>query len=109
MRSDLHRRSLAKAALGSERRAMALAVDGLAGAHALGGPTADAARLLGVAAELRGEGIVMPPWLLAERTRVEAASRSVLGDGRYDAIHASGRRQADAIVARLVAGQLVAG
>ncbi len=32
---ELHRRSLAKAALGSERRAMALAVEGLAGAHAV--------------------------------------------------------------------------
>ena len=107
---ELHRRSLAEAALGSERRAMALAVEGLAGAHAASGDDADAARLLGVAAELRGERIVSPPWLQAERTRVEAATRAVLGDGRYVAIHASGRQQADTILARLVAdAQLVVG
>ena len=107
---ELHRRSLAEAALGSERRAMALAVEGLAGAHAASGDGADAARLLGVAAELRGERIVSPPWLQAERTRVEAATRAVLGDDRYVAIHASGRQQAETILARLVAdAQLVVG
>jgi tetratricopeptide (TPR) repeat protein len=101
--TDLHRRSLSKAALGGERRAMALAVDGLAGAHALAGQGSDAAQLLGVAAELRGAGIVMAPWLVSERTRVEASARSALGDAAYDSAHAFGRRHADAIVARLIA------
>jgi hypothetical protein len=105
---ELHRRSLTEAALGSERRAMTLAVEGLAGAHAASGDGADAARLLGVAAELRGERIVSPPWLQAERTRVEAATRAVLGDSRYNAIHTGGRQQAETILARLVAdAQLV--
>jgi predicted ATPase/DNA-binding SARP family transcriptional activator len=106
---ELHRRSLAEAASGSERRAMALAVEGLAGTHAASGDYTDAARMLGVAAELRTERIVSPPWLQAERTRVEAATRAVLGDDPYVAIHASGRQQAESIVARLVAdAQLVA-
>ena len=77
---ELHRRSLAKAALGSERRAMALAVEGLAGAHAGVRGRRRRGAVAGVAAELRGERIVSPPWLLAERTRVEAATRSLLGD-----------------------------
>ena len=70
----------------------------------------NAALLLGVAAELRGERIVSPPWLLAERSRVETASRSQLGDARYADDHGSGRQQAETIVAGLVAdAQLVAG
>ena len=52
--------SLANAAHGSERRAMALAVEGSAGAHAACGDAMNAARLLGVAATLRGEQIVWP-------------------------------------------------
>ncbi len=99
-----------EAALGSDRRAMALAVEGLAGAQAASGDGADAARLLGVAAELRGERIVSPPWLQAERARVEAASRAVIGDERYLAVHTSGRRLAETILTRLVAdAQLVVG
>jgi predicted ATPase/DNA-binding SARP family transcriptional activator len=100
---ELHRRSLANAAQGSERRAMALAVEGSAGALAACGDAVNAARLLGVAAELRGERVVSPPWLVAERARVETASRSQLGDARYAHQHRDGRRHAETILAELVA------
>ncbi len=107
---ELHHRSLANAAQGNERRAMALAVEGSAGAHAACGDAMNAALLLGVATELRGERTVSPPWLLAERTRVETAIRSQLGDARYADQHRSGRLRADTIVAELVAGvQLMLG
>jgi tetratricopeptide (TPR) repeat protein len=101
---ELHRRSLANAAQGNERRAMALAVEGSAGASAACGDAINAARLLGAAAELRGARIVSPPWLLAERARVEAASRTQLGDARYADQHRSGRLQAETILAELIAG-----
>ena len=101
---ELHHRSLANAAQGNERRAMALAIEGFAGAHAACGDAVNAALLFGVAAKLRGEQIVSPPWLLAERTRVETAIRSQLGDARYDDQYRSGRLQAETILAELVAG-----
>jgi predicted ATPase/DNA-binding SARP family transcriptional activator len=101
--TELHRRSLCEAARGSERRAMALAVEGLAGAHVVTGDGAEAARLLGVAAELRGAPIVLAPWLVARRARTEMSARSAVGEAVYERAHASGRGQADAIVARLVA------
>jgi tetratricopeptide (TPR) repeat protein len=101
--TELHRRSLAKAVPGHERRAMALAVDGLAGVYALVGDGPNTARLLGAATELRGPGIVLAPWLGSERARVEASARSVLGDAAYEVAHASGREEADTVVARLVA------
>jgi tetratricopeptide (TPR) repeat protein len=106
----LHRRSLAKAALGRDRRAIALAIEGSAGAHALTGNAVNAARMLGAAAELRGDRIVSPPWLRAERSRVETATRSQLGDDRYADGYRSGREHADTMAAELVAdAQLVAG
>src|SRR5207253_9730794 len=50
---ELHRRSLREAALGNDRRAIALAVEGLALASALAGDGPGAARLLGAAEALR--------------------------------------------------------
>ena len=99
---ELHRRSLVKAVSGSERRAMALAVVGLAGAHALGADGPTAALLLGVAAEVRGFGVAVAPWVLSEIARVEALAKSLLGDASYDAAYASGRLQAETVLARLV-------
>jgi tetratricopeptide (TPR) repeat protein len=99
---ELHRRSLCEAARGSERRATALALEGLAAAHLVAGDAAQAARLLGAAAELRG-AVVLAPWLVAQRARTETSARSVLGDGAYERAHGSGRRRADAVVAELVA------
>jgi predicted ATPase/DNA-binding SARP family transcriptional activator len=99
----MHRCSLARAALGSERWGIALAVDGLARTHADAGDGASAARLSGVAAELRGAAIVIPPWLASQRARVEAASRTLVADAAYEECYASGRHQAEAILAGLVA------
>ncbi|MET0910963.1 MAG: tetratricopeptide repeat protein, partial [Ilumatobacteraceae bacterium] len=104
---ELHHRGLAQAAQGNERRAMALAVEGSAGAHAACGDAGTAALLLGVAAELHGERIVSPPWLLAERARVETASRSQLGDARYADQHRAGRLHAETILAELVSSATV--
>ncbi len=103
MAIEWHRRSLAKATLGSERRAMALAVIGLAGAYALVADGANAALLLGVAEELRGIGPVLAPWVLDELARVEALTRSILGDSAYEDAQRTGRLEADAILGRLVA------
>ena len=102
---ELCRSSLAKAALGHERRATALAVEGLAAAHALAGDAQAAACLLGVASQLRGVGETTVPWMSSELTRVETSCRSLLGDATYDAAHASGRQQADTIVTRLLSGE----
>ena len=82
---------------------MVLAVIGLAGAHALVSDGANAAQLLGVAEELRGVGPVLAPWMLDELARVEALTRSILGDSAYEDAHRAGRLQADALLGRLVA------
>jgi len=100
--ADLHGRSLMNAARGHERRAMALAVEGLAGVRAMVGDGADAAVLLGVAAELRGGAIVVAPWLQAERDRVVGVSKALVGESAYDAAYRSGGEQAETVVARLV-------
>jgi predicted ATPase/DNA-binding SARP family transcriptional activator len=100
---EWHQRSLAIAMLGSERRAMALAVVGLAGAHALEGDGQNTAQLLGVASELRGVGPTIAPWALAEQARIEASARSLLGDAAYDAAYASGRLNTDTNLAHLTA------
>ena len=97
----LFRRSLGKAVRGSERRATALAVEGLAGTEVLGGDGERAALLLGVAAALRGDGTLAAPRMREQVTQVEAFARGLIGDLAYETAHASGRRQADTIVARL--------
>jgi predicted ATPase/DNA-binding SARP family transcriptional activator len=53
---DLHLRSLREAARGRDRRAVALALEGLAGATAAAGDARRAAALLGAAAEVRRTG-----------------------------------------------------
>ena len=45
----------------------------------------------------------MAPWLVSERARAEASARSILSDSAYDTAHATGRQQADEILARLIA------
>jgi tetratricopeptide (TPR) repeat protein len=97
----LHRRSLSAAMLGNERRAMALAVAGLAVAHAADGNHRDAATLLGVTADLRGVGPTIAPWVLTEMEQVDAASRAALGDEAFCSAYESGRSRAQDILARL--------
>ncbi|HEY4609413.1 MAG TPA: hypothetical protein VIH06_09420, partial [Ilumatobacteraceae bacterium] len=94
----LHRQSLSAAVLGNERRAMALAMAGLAVAQAVDGNHQDAAMLLGVTAELRGVGPTIAPWVLTEMEQVEASSRAALGDDAYVTAYDSGRVRADEIL-----------
>ncbi|MBT2206734.1 BTAD domain-containing putative transcriptional regulator [Actinomadura sp. NEAU-AAG7] len=81
-----HREGLESAREVGDPRAVALALEGIAGARVLGGAPDEAARLLGTAAALRASvGAPLPP---AERTdvdRIAARARSVLGEARYEA------------------------
>jgi tetratricopeptide (TPR) repeat protein len=62
-------------------RAVALALEGLAGARALGGAHEEAGRLLGKAAALRGSaGAPLPPAERGDVDRITAAVRAALGD-----------------------------
>jgi predicted ATPase/DNA-binding SARP family transcriptional activator len=99
----LCRRSLIKAHIGSERRAIALAVELLAASQALAGDGESAALMLGASAVLRGVGIVSPPWLHSAREQAEATARGIIGDSNYDVAEQSGRQKADTLVADLVA------
>ncbi|MGV9412623.1 BTAD domain-containing putative transcriptional regulator [Nocardia sp. NPDC003693] len=81
-----HRRGLAVARAGADPRAVALALEGLAGAHALAGRPELAARLLGTAARARKS--VGAPLPEAERTDVDRITdriRKTLGDTRFAA------------------------
>ncbi|MFI2215026.1 BTAD domain-containing putative transcriptional regulator [Streptomyces sp. NPDC020141] len=73
---SFHRRGLAIARGGGDPRAVALAQEGLAGAHALAGRPVRAARLLGAAARARTRaGAPLPP---AERGDVDRVTARVL-------------------------------
>ncbi|MFG3440260.1 BTAD domain-containing putative transcriptional regulator [Nonomuraea sp. NPDC047897] len=62
-------------------RAVALALEGLAGARALGGAHEEAGRLLGKAAALRGSaGAPLPPAERGDVDRIIAGVRAALGD-----------------------------
>ncbi|MFF3552716.1 BTAD domain-containing putative transcriptional regulator [Streptomyces tsukubensis] len=72
-------------------RAVALALEGLAGAHALAGEPERAAALLGAAAAAReSAGAPLPAGERRDVERVSAAARAALGDGRYAAAYAGG-------------------
>jgi energy-coupling factor transporter ATP-binding protein EcfA2 len=101
----LQRRSLLWAMSGNERRAMTLAVVGMAVAFVVDGDEQQAASLVGVAAAIRGIGPAIAQWVLAELDRVETACRSVLGAGGFDAAFEAGRSNAEAILSALVADQ----
>ncbi|MFE9252533.1 BTAD domain-containing putative transcriptional regulator [Streptomyces sp. NPDC007088] len=77
-----------------EPRALALSLEGLAGAAALSGDTPGAARaalLLGAAdAARRGAGAPLPPAERADVDRVTAAARGALGPAAFDAAFARG-------------------
>jgi hypothetical protein len=101
----LHHESLARAVEGSDRRAIGFAVLGLAGVQAIHGDGCSAALLVGAASQIRGE--VDPPGapFCRERERVEARSRSLVGNEPFDTARESGRRQADTVLARLMSGE----
>ncbi|WP_433332194.1 BTAD domain-containing putative transcriptional regulator [Spirillospora sp. CA-294931] len=86
-----HRASLASARAIGDPRAVALALEGLAGAHALDGDPVRAARLLGRAASLRDSvGAPLPEAERGDVTRITAALRTVLGDEKFETEHAHG-------------------
>jgi hypothetical protein len=67
-------------------RAIALALEGLAGAHALAGGYVQAARLLGAAARLRDSvGRPLPAGQRDDVDRITSTLRGALGDAELDA------------------------
>ncbi|MFE3447426.1 BTAD domain-containing putative transcriptional regulator [Nonomuraea sp. NPDC059194] len=81
---DLHRQGLAAARESGSSRSVALAYEGLAGAHAAQGRAAEAARLLGAAAAIReSEGAPLPPAERGDVDRITAAAVAALGQERF--------------------------
>ncbi|WP_030668802.1 BTAD domain-containing putative transcriptional regulator [Streptomyces sp. NRRL B-1347] len=81
----LHREGLDAAHDTGDNRAVALALEGLAGARALAGAHAEAAALLGRAAALRAaEGAPLPEAERADVDRATARGRAALGAGAFD-------------------------
>ncbi|KAB8167856.1 AfsR/SARP family transcriptional regulator [Streptomyces sp. 3MP-14] len=81
---DLHRRGLAAARESGDPRAVALALEGLAGAYASGGQPVAAARRLGAAARLReAAGAPLPAAERGDAGRVAAEARAALGAARF--------------------------
>jgi hypothetical protein len=100
--------SLVRAAASSDRRGVAMAVEGLADAHACLGETSIAARILGAADALRDEIGGAPPILQRGCVdRAESVARSNLEGVVYEAEHARGRTEAHTVVAGLVSGESV--
>ncbi|WP_242911035.1 BTAD domain-containing putative transcriptional regulator [Actinomadura terrae] len=81
-----HRESLESAREVGDPRAVALALEGIAGARVLSGTPGEAARLLGMAAALRTSvGAPLPPAERADVDRIASRARSALGEARYQA------------------------
>ncbi|NRQ35834.1 AfsR/SARP family transcriptional regulator [Nonomuraea sp. NN258] len=81
---DVHREGLAAARGSGDRRAVALAFEGLAGAEAAAGRHVEAARLLGAAAALRESvGAPLPPAERGDVNRIGDAARRALGDESF--------------------------
>ncbi|MDI2131821.1 BTAD domain-containing putative transcriptional regulator [Yinghuangia seranimata] len=92
-----HREGLAAARRTGDPRALALALEGLAGAAAAAGDGVRAAPLLGAAAALReSAGTPLPPAERVDVDRATAAARAVLGADGFAAYEAKGRRGAEA-------------
>ncbi|MCU1360115.1 MAG: ATPase [Ilumatobacteraceae bacterium] len=99
---------LVRATASSDRRGVAMAVEGLADAHAILGDALSAARILGAADALRDEIGGAPPLLQRGCVgRAESAARSALEGDVYEAEHARGRADAHSVVAALVSGEPV--
>ncbi|GAA2231360.1 BTAD domain-containing putative transcriptional regulator [Streptomyces amakusaensis] len=82
----LHLRGLAVARAGGDPRAVALAHEGLAGAHSLADRPARAARLLGMASRARiASGAPLPPAERADVDRVTARVLAALGREAFTA------------------------
>jgi predicted ATPase len=88
-----HQDCLAVAEELGDRRAIATALEGLAGARAAGGQYHHAARLLGAAAATRAAAEVpLPPAERGDVARSTAAARAALGDEAFDAQLRRGRQ-----------------
>jgi tetratricopeptide (TPR) repeat protein len=98
--------SLVRAVDSSDRRGVAMAVEGLADAHAMRDQALLAARILGAADALREEIGGAPP--ISQRgcvDRAESVARSQLDAVVYDKEHARGHADAQSIVACLTSGE----
>ncbi|MGP4015718.1 BTAD domain-containing putative transcriptional regulator [Saccharopolyspora sp. 5N708] len=83
---DLHLSAYRIARRGTDPRAVALTLEGLAGAEALADQPAQAARLLGAAAAARDSvGAPLPPAERDDVDRITAAARKALGGAGFDA------------------------
>ncbi|GAA2370367.1 BTAD domain-containing putative transcriptional regulator [Nonomuraea africana] len=83
----LHREGYESASASGDPRAVALALEGLAGAL----PARDAARLLGTATAIRRSvGAPLPRAERGDVDRIAARARAELGEREYDRLHASG-------------------
>lgn len=88
----LHREGLAAARHTGDRRAVALALEGLAGADALAGRPDRAARLLGRATALRESvGAPLPAGERGDVERISASARATLGETAFAAAFDRGR------------------
>ena len=98
--------SLVRASESSDRRGVAMAVEGLADAHACLGEALIAARILGAADALRDDIGGAPPILQRGCVdRAERVARAALDRAVYEAEHARGRVEVHRVVARLRSGQ----
>jgi predicted ATPase/DNA-binding SARP family transcriptional activator len=98
--------SLVRAVGSSDRRGVAMAVEGLADAHAMRDEALFTARILGAADALREEVGGAPP--ISQRgcvDRAESVARSQLDADLYDAEHARGYANAHSIVSSLASGE----
>ena len=98
--------SLARAVDSSDRRGVAMAVEGLADAHAMLDEALLAARILGASEALREEIGGAPP--MSQRgcvDRAERVARSQLDADVYDTEHARGYADAHSIVGSLASGE----
>lgn len=86
-----HLRGLRTARLLAEPRAVALSLEGLAGAAVVSGAPERAARLLGAAdAARRSVGAPLPPAERGDVDRIEAAARAALGEDAFGAAFTRG-------------------
>ncbi|MEU8800825.1 BTAD domain-containing putative transcriptional regulator [Spirillospora sp. NPDC048819] len=99
----LHLRALRAARTLGSPRAVAMALEGLAGAAGLAGDHETSAWLLGASAGARrAVSVPLAPSEQAEIDRIAAATRAALGDAAFDAAHRDGLAQTpDEVAARL--------
>ncbi|MFF2812272.1 BTAD domain-containing putative transcriptional regulator [Streptomyces sp. NPDC058000] len=106
----LHTRGLTAARAGTDPRATALALEGLAGAEALAGNAVEAARLLSRAEALRSSvGAPLPAAERGDVDRISAAARAAVGEeafGAEFAARAAGRGWEGRVEGRFPADEL---